>query len=321
MELKKRDYFLTFTILGLAAALLMGFQYIGAALYALAEEWAQNQEVSGFRWLSWLFHSPWTNMLVQYVFVLGAAYPLIWLLVCRIPKFKTKAYAFTLEDFLVCLIAAMGVGYVFNFLGNFINMGISMFTGKDFMDMNPVTDMVLDMSPSMILYSCILGPFMEELLFRGMLLKRARRFGDRTAVIYTAVLFGMMHGNIAQFLYGAFIGMILGYVAVKTDSIRYTVLMHIMINSYSVIMMGGELVLDGLGLSGLLFLYTIAFFAAIVFIIIGGILVLKKYGRLWWRQLTINDGPPSPYKKYIYLNPGFFLFLILCFIELMMYLL
>ena len=37
---------------------------------------------------------------------------------------------------------------------------------------------------------------MEELLFRGVLLRKARRFGDRTAVVFTAVMFGLMHGNL-----------------------------------------------------------------------------------------------------------------------------
>ena len=80
---------------------------------------------------------------------------------------------------------------------------------------------------------------MEELLFRGMILKRARRFGDRTAVAFTAVLFGLMHGNLLQFFYAASIGLILGYVAVRTSSIRYTVLMHMAINSFSTVMVAG----------------------------------------------------------------------------------
>lgn len=318
MEPKRRDYFFTFTILGLAVSILMGFQYIGAVLYVLAEEWVTNQEAGIFYWLSWLFHSPWTDILVQYVFVLGAAYPVIWLVLCRIPKFKTRAYRLTPEDFIVCLVASMGMGYVFNFLGNFINLLVSLVNGKSLLEMNPAIEMVSDMSPSMILYTCILGPFMEELMFRGMILKRARRFGDRTAVIYTAVLFGLMHGNLSQFLYGAFIGIILGYVAVKTDGIRYSAVMHMMINSYGVIMVAGESLLESAGLYGGVFLYSLAFFAEIILLIIGAVIVLKKYGSLWYRQLTLNNGMPSPYKKYAYLNPGFLLFLALALFEILM---
>ena len=71
MNLSKRNVLKTFTILCLAASVLMGYQYLGAELYTRAEIWITDQEAGALRWLSWLFHSPWTDMLVQYVFVLG----------------------------------------------------------------------------------------------------------------------------------------------------------------------------------------------------------------------------------------------------------
>ena len=69
----------------------------------------------------------------------------------------------------------------------------------------------------MVIYTCLVAPFMEELLFRGVLLRKARRFGDRTAVVFTAVMFGLMHGNLNQFLYAVVIGLVLGYLAVRTN--------------------------------------------------------------------------------------------------------
>ena len=101
--------------------------------------------------------------------------------------------------------------------------------------------MMMDMTPSMVIYACFLGLFMEELLFRGMILKRARRFGDRTAVAFTAVLFGLMHGNLLQFFYAAAIGLILGYVAVTEPAASAILaLMHMAINSFSTVMVAGQ---------------------------------------------------------------------------------
>ena len=320
MAPRRRDYFFTFTILGLAASLLMSFQYIGGTLYSLADMWIMNQEAGGLRWLSWLFHSPWTEILVQYVFVLGAAYPLIALMLRRIPKDMRRGRLLSLEDFTVCLAAAMGLGYAFNIIGNCINLFFSLLSGRSVLDMNPVMDMVSELSPSMIIYACFLGPFMEELMFRGMLLKRARLFGDRTAVIFTSLLFGLMHGNLTQFLYASAIGMVLGYVAVKTNSIRYTVPMHVAINSFGMAVAGGESLLEDAGLYGGLFLYDLAFLAAIIFLIIGAAVILWKYGPLWLGQLAWNNGYPSPYRKYVYLNPGFFLYLGICLAEMVSYL-
>lgn len=320
MELKRKDYFITFTILGLAMSVLMGFQYIGAALYGLADMWILNQEAGALRWLSWLFHSPWTDTLVQYMFILGAAYPIVGLMVHWVPKAERGEYLLSLEDFMVCLVAAMGLGYAFNLLGNFINLYISMFNHKSVLEMNPAADMVSQLTPSMIVYACILGPFMEELMFRGILLKRARRFGDRTAVVFTAVTFGLMHGNLSQFLYAAVIGLILGYVAVKSGSIRYTVILHMFINSYGVVITAGELLLESAGFYWGITLYSLAFLAAILLMIVGAGIVAVRYVPLWYRQLSWNNGWASPGKKYVYLNPGFFIYAALCLLEMATYL-
>lgn len=58
-------------MLGLSAAALMAYQYAGALLFGLAETWAKSQETGVFRWFSWLFDSPWTAVLVKYLFVIG----------------------------------------------------------------------------------------------------------------------------------------------------------------------------------------------------------------------------------------------------------
>lgn len=320
MEIKRREYLISFTLLSLAASILMGFYFIGGYCYGLADTWIADQEAGGFRWLSWLFHSPWTEMLIRYVFVLGAAYPAAWLVMCRVPKVKWPDYGFSLEEFMVCLIAAMGLGYLFNFVGTFINLFFTIFNHKTVFEMNPVTEIATDMTPSMALYACVAGPFMEELMFRGMLFSRARRFGDRTAVVFTAVMFGLMHGNISQFLYAAAIGLVLGYVAAKTGGIRYTVLMHIMVNTYGTILMGGELLVMKTMSEWAWGLYSLAVLASVGLMVTGGLIVICRYGPRWYRELTQNNGILSPYKKYVYLNPGFFLYLTICFVEILSYL-
>lgn len=321
MEHKRIDYLVTFSILSLAAGVLMTYRFIGIVLYRLADVWISNQEAGGYRWLSWLFHSPWTDQLVQYVFVLGASYLIIALILHWIPKFPAKPRPLSAADFMLCLIAAMGMGYVFNFIGNGLNVYIGQFTQKTLEEMNPVLDMASDLSPSMLIYSCLVAPFMEELLFRGMLFSRARVFGDRTAVFFTAALFGLMHGNLSQCLYGMAVGLILGYVAAKTNSIRYTVLMHAAINSYGTVMALGEEILSWIPIPGLLELYSLAFLTAIACFIVGAAVILWKYGRFWYLQLTWNNGMPSPWRKYAYLNPGFFLYFGICLTEILAFLL
>lgn len=320
MEITRRNVCVTFTILCMAAALLMVFSVPGSILLGLTENLCTNQEAGVLRRLSWLFHSPWTDTLVRYLFLIGAAYIPAAFMVRWLPKASGRPKRMSGEEFIVCFVAAMGVGYCLNLVGNWINSFFAYFNHKTLEEMNPVIDMAADMSPSMLIYACILGPFMEELMFRGILLKPARVYGDRTAVVFTAVMFGLMHGNVTQFLYAAAIGLIFGYVAVRTNRILYTVLLHIMVNSFGTVLAAGALVVDGIGFNLLTGLYSVGLLGSIAFMIVGGLIVAVKYSPSRYRWLTARNGPPSPARKYVYLNPGFFLYLAVCGAEICIFL-
>lgn len=320
MELSRRKVIVTFTVLCLAASFLMGFAYIGSPIYNSVYKFILSQEASGSRWLSWLFESPWTDMLVQYAFMVGIAYIPAYLLICWLPKEKKTLMKLSGEDFIVCTVACLGLGYGLNLIGNFFNFIVSLFTGKSVMEMNPAVELTSNLNFSMVLYVCVVGPFMEELMFRGMLLKRARVFGDRTAVLFTAVMFGLMHGNVTQFLYAAVIGLILGYVTVKTNSIRYSVAIHMIVNSFSMALSFGESLVYQVGGDFLSVLYMIGMLVTIFFLIICAIIVAVRYGRYWYYQLTYHNDPPSDNKIFVYLNPGFALYVLICAVEFLYYL-
>lgn len=88
----------------------------------------------------------------------------------------------------------------------------------------------------LIIFAAILGPIFEELIFRGTMLKKLRIYGDKTAILYTAIAFGLFHCNIAQIPFAIVCGLILGYVVVKTNNIIYPIILHIILNSISVIL-------------------------------------------------------------------------------------
>ena len=82
---------------------------------------------------------------------------------------------------------------------------------------------------SMFLYACILGPISEELLFRGVVLRTMRPWGKQTAILVSAVVFGLFHGNVAQIPFAFAVGMVLGYVTVEY-SITWAIVLHIFNN-------------------------------------------------------------------------------------------
>lgn len=68
---------------------------------------------------------------------------------------------------------------------------------------------------SMFLYAGILAPIAEEILFRGYVLRTLRPFGKRFAILGSAFLFGIFHGNLLQAPFAFLVGLILGYVAAE----------------------------------------------------------------------------------------------------------
>ena len=82
---------------------------------------------------------------------------------------------------------------------------------------------------SMFLYITILGPISEELLFRGFLLRMLKPWGKQTAILVSALIFGLFHGNIIQIPFAFLVGLVLGYVTVEY-SILWAIVLHIFNN-------------------------------------------------------------------------------------------
>ena len=78
----------------------------------------------------------------------------------------------------------------------------------------------------MTVYAVVLAPVIEEILFRGYLLGGLRRYGNRFAVIASASLFALMHGNLSQFLSALCIGLLLGYARVRYGSLLVCMFAH-----------------------------------------------------------------------------------------------
>ncbi len=97
--------------------------------------------------------------------------------------------------------------------------------------------------------TCVFAPLGEEFVCRGVILGSLKKYGNWWAIFITAALFGLMHMNFYQGPYALLIGMVLGYVTVKTGSIWCAVLIHMINNTWSVM---GEMVYEYLpGLTGI----------------------------------------------------------------------
>lgn len=77
-----------------------------------------------------------------------------------------------------------------------------------------------------ILIFCITPGICEEFMFRGVILSGYKTIGSKKAVLMTAILFGLFHFNIQNLFGPIFLGVVLGFLSLKTKSIYSSMLGH-----------------------------------------------------------------------------------------------
>jgi membrane protease YdiL (CAAX protease family) len=84
-------------------------------------------------------------------------------------------------------------------------------------------------SLTMFLYAAVGAPVMEEIIFRGLVLRHLEPYGKSFTIVMSAFAFGIFHGNIVQIPYAFLVGLVLGYVAIEYN-ILWAMVLH-MINN------------------------------------------------------------------------------------------
>ncbi len=93
--------------------------------------------------------------------------------------------------------------------------------------------LVSDSTILMVLSTVIAAPIIEEIVFRGLSLSRLRRaMPTWVAVLVVSVVFGLMHGHPLWITYTACMGILFGAVALFTDSIGASILVHMVFNFF-----------------------------------------------------------------------------------------
>jgi uncharacterized protein len=81
----------------------------------------------------------------------------------------------------------------------------------------------------------IVGPVVEELMFRGLGLSLFLPYGKWPAIVITGVLFGLYHGLLVALPILAAFGIVIGWVRVRTDSIYPGIALHATFNGVALI--------------------------------------------------------------------------------------
>ncbi len=97
-----------------------------------------------------------------------------------------------------------------------------------------------------LIFTAFVAPIFEEIIYRHLLLRSLKPIGDTPAIIISALVFGLAHGNFDQFAYAFLSGIIFGLMAVRYDTIIPGMVLHL-INNFFVTVITYQKQLTGVG--------------------------------------------------------------------------
>lgn len=251
-----------------------------------------------------LLMTDWANFFLIAVSFYLIGFPLAYCMMKKIPTaVSQEKKRLTLWQLVEYGLISYAVMILLNFLTTFLLSFIELFKTESIV--NPVQQVISTGSPWLsLLCIVVLSPIIEELLFRKILLDRVRIYGDKVAIIFTAIAFGFYHGNLSQLFYAVGLGIILAYIVLKTNQLKYSIGIHMFVNAM------GSLILPMLiGDGSDLLRAQIASVIVVILITFGTILIIKnrKKVELVQGDLTI---PESKLMQLVWLNHGVFAYLL-----------
>lgn len=145
----------------------------------------------------------------------------------------------------------------------------------------------MELHPYFEIFSMVIvAPIYEEFLMRGILLAGLlNRYSPKKAIIISALIFGIYHLNITQFVNATLIGLILGMIYYKTNSLILCIAVHMTNNIFATIVWGAK---EYMGYSP----NIISFFLGVI-IFIGSAMLFFRY----LRESDADSGWDKLYKK------------------------
>ncbi|HPX70141.1 MAG TPA: type II CAAX endopeptidase family protein [Bacillota bacterium] len=295
----------------------MGFALLAIAGVTIILQIALMALLKPEGWLMWL-----STFAPLYL----AGVPVGLLIINKLPVSPRESIDLGAKNFFLLMLMCFPMMYVGNIVGTLLSLLLSGGSSQ-----NALETFAFDSNSLLkILFLVVLAPVIEEFLFRKQIIDRCVQYGEKTAILFSALTFGLFHMNLYQFFYAFGLGLVFGYVYVRTRRVRYSIIMHMIVNFMgSVIapalisfvgedafnqLSSGQMEMDAL--MGLLpklagfALYLFALFALSV----AGLIVLITYAPRLVFARTVEEIPKVYRFNTVYGNPGVILFTLLCII-------
>lgn len=155
--------------------------------------------------------------------------PILLFLMRKLDSTEIKKNNLGFKTFLKYLCITFTLMWIGNITGTIITNLLSFTIQNDIA--NPIQNLInsTDLWLNLILISLI-GPIFEEVIFRKILIDRTIKYGPLASILVSAIIFGLIHGNLNQFCYTVLVGGFFAYVYIKTGQIKYSIGLHIILN-------------------------------------------------------------------------------------------
>ncbi len=183
----------------------------------------------------WVFESSLALNIISVLLIYALGFPVFYAVLRRLPRDRVTPERMGGKSLFGGLCVAMLAMEIGSYISQFVILSFENILGRPLN--NPVAESTSDAWWINLLFVGILAPILEELVYRKFLCERLLPLGEGYAVLLSAVVFGLVHGNFFQFFYAFATGLLFGLIYVKTGKLRYTIGYHAFIN-----IMGGVLV-------------------------------------------------------------------------------
>lgn len=255
-----------------------------------------------YRFYPEFYQSEYYGVVITILTVMGFGYPVFLAMIRKVPDTKPSQEGpskLSIRQLIGLFFVCVAFMYLSSFAGSIISLLIAKLKGSEIE--NPVEEFLGNSNIYLnAIYIAIIGPAMEEFIFRKVLLNKLRRFGDLPAILFTSLAFGLYHLNLSQFIYATTLGIIFSYTVIRTNTIKYTVIIHMIINTIGSVI--APLTLGNEKAMVLLFLWVI------ISIVIGMSLFQKNKGGI----LLLAGEEQVEKKSEYYLHIGTILYLLGC---------
>lgn len=153
------------------------------------------------------------------------AMPIAVMLMGKSTVIETRKFDMKPGLFFKLLLMCLPMMWVGSMVGSMLSMVLSNGEATD-----RVADLAMQTNIWNVVFLVIVGPIFEEWLFRKQLIDHTRKYGEKTAILLSGLAFGLFHMNLFQFFYAFLLGVMFGYIYMRTSKLRYSTAMHMIIN-------------------------------------------------------------------------------------------